>query len=34
VDWLFSSDGEEISEIHRICGEDIPDPEVESIMPG
>jgi hypothetical protein len=34
VDCSFSSDGEEISEIHRICGEDVPDSEVQSIMPG
>jgi hypothetical protein len=34
VDCEFSSDGEEISEIHWICGEDVSDPEVQSIMPG
>ena len=34
VDLSFSSDSEEISEIHWICGEDVPVPEVESIMPG
>jgi len=30
----FISDGEEISGIHWICGKDVPDPEVQSIMPG
>lgn len=30
MDCSFSSDGEEISEIHWICGEDVPDPEVQS----
>jgi hypothetical protein len=30
----FSSDGEEISEIHWICDEDVPDPDVQSILPG
>ena len=34
VDCSFSSDSEEISEIHWICDEDIPNPEVQSIMPG
>ena len=34
VNCSFSSDGEEISEIHRICSEDVPDSEVQSIMPG
>ena len=33
-DCSFSNDGEEISEIHWICGEDVPDLEVESILPG
>jgi hypothetical protein len=29
ADCWFSSDGEEISEIHWICGEDAPDPDVQ-----
>lgn len=33
VDCSFSSDNKEISEIHWICGEDVPDPEAQSIMP-
>jgi len=31
VDGSFSSDGEEISEIHWICDDSVPDPEIHSI---